>query len=261
MKRIIILLSFSIFLLMSLCAHLFFDIPSNLESVMQSPSWGHLLGTDSLGRDLALRSLQAFGTSFLVGGFSLLVALVVGIIVGGCAAWFGSYVDIALMRLLDFMDGLPDLLVAIALILALQAILGTEYSFLILALALGLSSWMRLARQTRALMLQEKAKLYSLASQSLGASPFRILTFHLLPNIRRPLLRFSVMHLPGFILFEGSLSFFGLGLKPPHASLGLLLHEGWRTISLAPHLVWVPACLLFLTLLAFEQLISADPVS
>lgn len=255
------LLFFFILLLVSLFLNLIVDVPADLGKVMSGPSWENLLGTDSLGRDLLTRSLQAFGTSFIVGGLSLLTALIIGVFVGGFAAWFGSYVDLVLMRVLDFMDGLPDLLLAIALILALQAGFGADHSFLILALALGFSSWSRLARQTRALVLQEKVKVYALASQSLGASPWRILVRHLFPNIQQPLLRFSLMHLPGYILFEGSLSFFGLGLKPPYASLGLLLHEGWRTISLAPHLVWVPASLLFLTLLAFEQLLSRRSLS
>lgn len=243
-------------LALSLLTSLFFEIPSNLENVMAGPSGAHWLGTDSIGRDVLLRVLQAFGTSFLVGGLGLSAAAFLGLILGGAAAWFGSWVDLLIMRLTDFLDGLPDLLLAIALILTFQSVFSSDQAILVLVLSLALVSWTRLARQTRALVLQEKSKTYATASVSMGASPWRILAFHLWPNIRRPSLRFALMHFPGFILFEGSLSFFGLGLKPPQVSLGILLHEGWRTISLAPHLVWAPAFFLFLTLLCFESLIE-----
>ncbi len=241
----------------SLIVNVFGKLTSDLNNVMGPPSLIHWLGTDSIGRDIFLRVLQGFGTSMVVGILALAIALLVGVAIGGLAGWLGSWSDLFLMRFTDFIDGVPDLLLALAFILSLQVLWpdpSVIESIVLMSFSLGMVAWTRFARQTRALVLQEKTKGYALSARVSGAGTTRIIFRHLWPNIRTPILRFSIIHFPGLVLFEGSLSFFGLGIKPPATSLGLLLQEGWRTISIAPHLVGAPAIFIFLTLVSFEVL-------
>lgn len=243
-----------VILLVSGVSNLFIEASTSVSEVMNTPSWNHLMGTDSLGRDVLLRLVQAVGVSIVIGGLSLVVSLAIGFLVGGIAGWKGGWWDLIFMRIVDLFDSLPDLLIALILLLLIGEVSSTVPSLLVLAVVLGISGWPRMGRQVRALILQEKEKGYAFSAQSLGVGPMKIIFKHLLPNLRQPLMRFSFMHVPAFILYEGSLSFFGLGVKSPTPSLGLMLQEGWRSLSLAPHLVWAPAVTLFLILVLFESL-------
>ena len=243
-----------VILLVSGVSNLFIEASTSVSEVMNTPSWNHLMGTDSLGRDVLLRLVQAVGVSIVIGGLSLVVSLAIGFLVGGIAGWKGGWWDLIFMRIVDLFDSLPDLLIALILLLLIGEVSSTVPSLLVLAVVLGISGWPRMGRQVRALILQEKEKGYAFSAQSLGVGPLKIIFKHLLPNLRQPLMRFSLMHVPAFILYEGSLSFFGLGVKSPTPSLGLMLQEGWRSLSLAPHLVWAPAVTLFLILVLFESL-------
>lgn len=262
MKKVIALGFLVLTFAVSAGINLFIETPSDLEQVMRPPSLDHWLGTDSIGRDVLVRVLQGYGTSLSVGGLGLFIAMALGFLLGGTAGWLGGWFDLLILRFTDFVDGLPDLLLAIAMLLIFHSVIeieSTGLSVLLLAMALGLVGWPRMVRQTRALVLTERSRGYATAALVTGADDWRILSKHLWPNIRRPMVRFGLMHFPMYVLFEGSLSFFGLGLKQPATSLGLLLQEGWRTISIAPNLVGAPALFLFLTLLAFETLRRDEP--
>lgn len=238
---------------------LFFSTPTSADEVLLPPSWQHWLGTDALGRDLLLRSLQGSVTSLLVGVFASLFSFMSGIAIGLWSGWKGGLSDSFFMRLVDVMDSLPDLLLACVIVFLVRESLSVSSlsgSVLGVSLGLGLSGWMSLARQTRVLTLREARQDYIQAARSLGAGPFRILRKHLFPNIRRPLLIFAMFQIPNFIVFEGALSFFGLGIQPPYSSWGLMLTEGWRALPVAPNVAIVPGALMVITLVAFFVLID-----
>ncbi|HEV3040811.1 MAG TPA: ABC transporter permease [Candidatus Angelobacter sp.] len=219
------------------------DLPSRL----QPPNAVHWFGADELGRDILSRIIYGARISMLVGGGVVAGSLLLGIIFGSIAGYYGGVVDrffnvIVMNAFLSF----PGILLAIAFV----AFLGPGIFNLILALCIG--GWVGYARLVRAQVLAVKEKEFVEAARALGASDWRIVTRHILPNIIQPVIVQAAIGMAGAILAEATMSFLGLGVPPPTASWGSMLNDGRAHLFDAPHLVLFPAAAVMLAVLSFN---------
>ena len=226
------------------------------KKALSPPSFHHWLGTDHLGRDLLSRIIYGSRMSMAVGIFTALISSVLGLFYGLISGWFGGLTDRILMRFIDIMFSIPTLVLLILVKVLFDSFIVISHPELkALAgtlVALSLVSWASLARVVRGQVLQVKENLFVEAANSLGAGAFRIVVFHILPNIITPVIILLTFQIPSNILFESMLSFLGLGLQPPFSSWGVLVDEGWRSLSTYPRLIIAPGLMLFLTMLAFN---------
>ncbi|MBX2987260.1 MAG: ABC transporter permease [Bdellovibrionaceae bacterium] len=225
----------------------------DIERIYVAPSPQHWFGTDSLGRDLFARVLLGTKVSLSVGLAASMIAMLVGVLYGLAAGWWSGWIDRALMRLNDLLIALPSFAWVAVLTMTLQAALpwtddGFGKIFWSLSLGIGLTHWMTVARVTRGLVLRTKVMPFIEASQALGAGNLRVLFHHVLPNIAAPLWVLFGLLIPGNILYESFMSFIGVGVQAPDTSWGLLVQEGWQSLSTAPHLILCPSFVLFLTI-------------
>jgi oligopeptide transport system permease protein len=222
------------------------------KQILETPSWAHWLGTDSLGRDLLTRILYGARVSMAVGIGTAMIALVIGIVYGLVSGFAGGSLDHFMMRIVDIFYGLPDMLIFILLSL----FFGRTVSGLLVAL--GLVSWVRFARIARGQVLQAKEFLFVESARAMGASRRRTVLRHILPNIFGPIIVTLTFSIPAAILAESTLSFIGLGINDPYSawgtSWGSLAQDGWRAMRTYPHLIFFPAAAIFLTILAFNIL-------
>ncbi|MBI4714556.1 MAG: ABC transporter permease [Nitrospirae bacterium] len=216
--------------------------------VLESPSIAHLMGTDSLGRDLFSRVLYGIRLSIVVGLFTSLAAVVIGGIYGGISGYRGGRIDAWLMRIVDVTYALPDILLVILITVAIGR------GFWGIFLALTLVSWVTVARLIRGEVLRLREMSYVESARANGAGDGRILIRHILPNTLGPLIVTLTFRIPAAVLAESTLSFIGLGLAPPYSSLGVLANDGWGAIRFYPHLMVFPGIVLFLMILAFQFL-------
>ena len=226
------------------------------EKALNSFSLEHWLGTDHLGRDLLSRVIYGSRMSMAVGIFTAVISAFLGLIYGLISGWLGGITDRLLMRFIDIMFSIPTLVLLILVKVLFDSFIVISHPELkALAgtlVALSLVSWASLARVVRGQVLQVKENLFVSASQSLGAGSFRIIFVHILPNIVSPIIILLTFQIPSNILFESMLSFLGLGLQAPFSSWGVLIDEGWRSLSSYPRLIIAPGLMLFLTMLAFN---------
>ncbi|MBI5378885.1 MAG: ABC transporter permease [Nitrospirae bacterium] len=216
--------------------------------LLEGPSWDHWLGTDRLGRDLLSRLLYGARLSLAVGIVTAVGALLIGTTYGGVSGYIGGRCDQAMMRVVDVLYALPDLLVIILLTVWLGRSLGS------ILLAMVLVSWVTVARIARGEVLAVRELPFVEAARALGAGHGRILLRHILPNIWAPLLVTLTVRVPSAILLESTLSFLGLGLAPPFASWGTLANDGWTALRFYPHLILAPGAAIFLTVISFNFL-------
>ncbi|WP_242529285.1 ABC transporter permease [Methylacidimicrobium sp. B4] len=213
------------------------------EESLACPSLNHWMGTDIHGRDLLTRLLCGARISFLVGFFGAFVSLVIGSTYGALAGYAGGKVDRLLMQLVDLLYSLPTLILVIVLIALLEAplrkaLIGWQLTILLpysriflLFLGLGLVEWLTMARVVRSRVLVLKAAIFVQAAQVIGRSPFGILRHHILPHLLGIVAVYLTLTVPAVILAESFLSFLGLGVEPPSASLGTLLADGAQAIN------------------------------
>ena len=228
---------------------------SELSSRLEPPSAKHPMGTDPLGRDLLTRVLYGGRISLLVGVAVVGIVLLIGVPLGAVAGYFGGWVDNVLMRITDAALTLPALLVLILLSAILREIeipLLQRNSVLTIALVIGLLSWMTTARLVRASFLSIREKDFVMGARSIGASDFRIMRRHILPNAAGPVIVEATLEMGYAIMQESGLSFLGLGIQPPTPSWGNLL--GNAQAHLAPH----PWLAIFPGLMIFFSIISVN---
>ena len=225
---------------------------------LETPSRAHWFGCDALGRDLLARLCEGGRVSLVVAVGATALALAFGLVYGALAGWIGGRVDALLMRGVDVIYALPDVLVTVLLIEVLSAALAglpdLWRRLAALALALGFAGFVGVARLVRALVLQAREETWVEAARASGAHPARILVRHVLPNIAAPLLVSAAFRIPAAILSESTLSFIGLGIQPPFSSWGTLASDGFEAMRSYPHLILFPCVAILCSLLGFHLL-------
>jgi oligopeptide transport system permease protein len=217
---------------------------------------GHILGTDQLGRDLLSRLLDGARISVSVAFVVQIVIISIGVPIGAIAGWVGGRTDNALMRFTDIIYAFPDLLFIILLSVAFrETVFGQALDGLLLVfVAIGITSWVTVARLVRGQMLSLKETEFVEAAKAIGVSERKIVTKHLLPNGMGPIIVAITLGIPAAILAEATLAYIGVGVQPPRASWGSLIAEGQKYIRSEPHLVLFPAIAIALALIGFTFL-------
>jgi peptide/nickel transport system permease protein len=219
----------------------------DLGGRLMAPGHGHWFGTDELGRDIFSRTLYGARISLVVAISVVSFSLGIGLVAGLAAGFYGGWTDTVLnVYLTNAFLALPGILLAIAFV----AFLGPGLFNLILALSI--SGWVGYARLVRAQVMAVKEKEFVEAARALGASDFRVLCRHILPNIVQPLIVQAAIGMAGAVLAEATLSFLGLGVPPPAASWGAMLNDGRSHLFDSPHLVIFPATAVMLAVLSFN---------
>ena len=208
----------------------------------------HWFGTDSLGRDLMTRLFMGTRISLLIAFLSVVTNLIIGIIYGSIAGYYGGKVDLFLTHLAEVLDGLPYLVVTILFMLWLGP------GMLSIILALTFTGWIGTARLTRAQFYRFKGREYVLAARTLGVPDRKLIFRHILPNTIGPLITRAMIAVPGAIFSESFLAYIGLGIKPPAPSIGILLAEGQKVLLQYPNQTFFPAILISILMIAFNML-------
>ncbi|MDX8405492.1 MAG: ABC transporter permease [Mariprofundus sp.] len=220
----------------------------DLDAVLDGMGVLHPLGRDALGRDVLARLAEGLQLSLMVGILVVLLGSVIGVFIGMLAGWSGGWVDAVLMRLADIVLSFPGILLAIAL----AAMLGPGIDNLVMALvAVG---WVGFARLSRVQVLSLKSAPFVEAAIASGSGVLYIAIRHLLPNIAAALLVEASFGLAAVIIGEAGLSFLGVGVQPPDASLGTMIREGSQLMLVTPALVIWPGLVLFSLVMAANLL-------
>lgn len=224
--------------------------PAHIEvgRMLEPPSAEHWFGTDPLGRDILSRMIWGAQISLKVGFVSVGISLLIGVLLGALAGFYGGRVDRLIMRFVDVMLCFP----AFFLILAVIALL--EPSIWNIMIVIGLTSWMGVARLVRAEILSLREREFILAIRAQGASDLRIIFLHLLPNALAPILVAATLGIAGAILTESALSFLGIGVQPPTPSWGNILMAGKDNIMIAWWISVFPGLAILITVLSYNLL-------
>jgi len=219
-----------------------------LARILDGPGFGAWLGYDDLGRPLLDRLIVGARTSFVVAVAVVGLSFLVGIAIGLFSAWFGGWFDRLIVFITDVFLAFPGILLAIAL----AAVLGPGISNAVLALATV--GWVGFARLARAQALSVRTHDHVTAARALGSGDAYIARRHILPLVLSPLVVQATFELAGVVIAEATLSFLGLGVQPPEASLGAIIRDGTRYMLVAPHMVIAPGLAVFLIVLSVNLL-------
>ncbi|WP_337103891.1 ABC transporter permease [Paenibacillus sp. YIM B09110] len=219
---------------------------NHLTEKNTAPNGTYWFGTDNLGRDMFARTWMGTGISLQVGLYAALADLVVGVIMGGIMGYFGGRVDEILNRFCEIIYSIPSMLIIILLIVIM------EPSMFTIVLALSITGWVNMAWLVRGQIMQLKNQEYVMAAQALGASTPRILFRHLIPNAMGPIIVTLTLTVPSAIFAEAFLSFLGLGVQSPAASLGTMINDAIKAWTLYPWRMWFPAVIISLMMLCFN---------
>jgi peptide/nickel transport system permease protein len=221
----------------------------NLTATYLAPgAAGHPLGTDALGRDLLAWCLGGIRAGLFVSVASVALSAAIGVTIGVVAGYAGGWVDAVLMRLVDLQLAVPPLV----LFVAASALLAP--SMLALILLISIVAWVPYARIVRARVLSERERPYIAAARLAGASRVRLLVLHLVRSAASSILVFASLQVGYVLLWESSLSFLGLGLQPPHQSLGYMVSQGRSELATAPWIMYVPGLTIVLIIVASNLL-------
>ncbi len=239
-----------------------YPVPINdidFEARLKGPMFGHPFGTDDLGQDLLARMLYGGRISLAVGVMAMLIAVVIGTLVGAIAGISRGSVDAALMWLTDLFLSLPQLPLLLLIIYlfrdSLKAIVGVEAGIFIMIVAvIGGFRWMPVARLVRAQFLSIREKEYVEAARALGVSPLRLVARHILPNSLGPVIIAGTIDVAVAIIAESTLSFLGLGFPPDIPTWGRILYDAKDYLDVAPHWAIFPGMAIFLTVLSINYI-------
>lgn len=230
------------------------------------PSLQHPFGTDGLGRDLLVRCLYGMRISLTIGIVATIINIIIGVLYGGISGYFGGRVDNIMMRIVDILYSIPLTIYVILLSVSLKPVLYElfkKYEFLsglkavgapivCIFIALGLTYWISMARIVRGEILSLKQQEYITAARTIGASNFRIIMRHLIPNAIGSIIVTSTLQIPSAIFTEAFLSFIGLGVDAPMSSLGSLASDGLDGFISYPYRLFFPSLLICLIILTFN---------
>ena len=253
-------------------------LPGNVEAYANITS-KFILGADFLGRDVLTRIMYGARVSLTVGFMGAITALLIGLVYGSIAGYYGGRVDDIMMRIVDIMYAFPTMLLIILLMAFFKTSFGgaqdpgtAAYTFnqinkvvdrllglqgggmLFIFMGIGITAWMGMARLARGQILSLKEKEFIEASHMIGGRDVRIIIRHILPNIIGPCIVSVTLNIPVYIRYEVFLSFIGLGVDPPTPSWGSMISEGSKAMRSYPHLVLFPALALAITMFAFNFL-------
>ncbi|RAZ69879.1 oligopeptide ABC transporter permease [Planococcus maitriensis] len=213
---------------------------------MKNVEQNYWFGTDGLGRDMFSRVWKGTQVSLFIAFVAAAIDMLIGVIYGGISGYFGGRVDDVMQRIVEILTGIPNLVVVILFILIMDP------GILAIIIALTITGWTGMSRVVRGQVLKYKSQEFVLAARTLGASDSRIIWKHLMPNVLGVVIINTMFTIPGAIFFEAFLSFIGLGLQAPDASLGTLINDGYKLIQYRPHILLFPAVVLSLIMIAFN---------
>ena len=245
-----------------LAGPLVWRVPINeidFKAKLKGPTRAHPLGTDDLGQDLLARMLYGGRISLAVGVTAMLIAIMVGTLVGAVAGHTGGTIDYGLMRITDLFLSLPQLPLLLLIVYlfrdALRKVLGPEVGVFVLIVAvIGAFRWMQVARLVRAQFLSLREKEFVEAARSLGAPPLRQVWRHILPNSMGPVIVAGTIDVAAAIIAESTLSFLGLGFPPDIPTWGRILFDAKDNLDFAPHWAIFPGTAIFLTVLSINYI-------
>lgn len=212
---------------------------------ISEPSW---LGTDEFGRDLWSRVWKGTQISLFIALVAALLDLIIGVAYGGISSFYGGRVDNFMQRIIEVLMGIPNLVVIILFIIILEPGITS------IILAMIITGWIGMARVVRGQILQLKGQEFILAARNLGTSNTKLIWKHLIPNVMGPIIVTLMFTIPTAIFFEAFLSFIGLGLQPPLASLGILIEDGYKSMRFFPYKLIFPAIIISLIMISFNVL-------
>lgn len=224
------------------------DTTQMSTTVRQPPSSEHPFGTDTLGRDVLSRVIYGARISLAVGLLATAISTVIGLVLGAIAAYYGGFWDTLIMRLADIFLAFPYTLFVIMMIAVIGG--GIQNVFI----AIGILGWPSIARVFRSAILSIKENDYVDAARAMGASDFRIIVRHILPNSVATIVVYATMNIGGAILTESALSYLGMGVTPPQPSWGSMIQEGQTYLASSPWLMIMPGLAILSTVLAFTLL-------
>ena len=227
-------------------------VPFHYDQIRKDDVWmgplqgGHLLGADSLGRDLFARLLMGLGVSMAIGVVATVVSLIIGVAWGAIAGYVGGRTDEVMMRIVDTLYSLPFIFFVILLMVTFGR------NIFLIFVAIGAVEWLTMSRIVRGQTLSLKQKEFVEAARAAGLSRGAIIARHIVPNLLGPVVVYVTLTIPAVILAESFLSFLGLGVQPPMASLGTLIANGAQDMELAPWLLIFPSLVMVVTLMSFN---------
>ncbi|PKH10615.1 MULTISPECIES: oligopeptide ABC transporter permease [Planomicrobium] len=213
---------------------------------MKNVDQNYWFGTDGLGRDMFSRVWKGTQVSLFIAFAAAAIDMLIGVIYGGISGYFGGRVDDIMQRIVEILTGIPNLVVVILFIMIMDP------GILAIIIALTITGWTGMSRVVRGQVLKYKTQEFVLAARTLGATDGRIIWKHLMPNVLGVIIINTMFTIPGAIFFEAFLSFIGLGLQAPDASLGTLINDGYKLIQYQPHILAIPAFVLSLIMIAFN---------
>jgi oligopeptide transport system permease protein len=227
-------------------------VPFSYDQINKNDVWappltgGHLLGADSLGRDLLARLLMGLRVSLAIGLVATVVSLVIGVLWGAIAGYVGGALDELMMRVVDVLYSLPFIFFVILMMVTFGS------NIILIFVAIGAVEWLTMSRIVRGQTLGLKHKEFVEAARAAGLNQGSIITKHIIPNLLGPVVVYVTLTIPAVILAESFLSFLGLGVQPPMASLGSLIANGAQDMELAPWLLVFPSLVMIVTLMSFN---------
>ena len=227
-------------------------VPFSYDQINKNDVWappltgGHLLGADSLGRDLLARLLMGLRVSLAIGLVATVVSLVIGVLWGAIAGYVGGALDELMMRVVDVLYSLPFIFFVILMMVTFGS------NIILIFVAIGAVEWLTMSRIVRGQTLGLKHKEFVEATRAAGLNQGSIITKHIIPNLLGPVVVYVTLTIPAVILAESFLSFLGLGVQPPMASLGSLIANGAQDMELAPWLLIFPSLVMIVTLMSFN---------